>query len=533
MPISARVTLIDGTIVDQVGEGIKDVGNLRLRIERLPSNKALYAASIENLGRVCWDSGGDWVTYSQFAIGMPDTWSPRYHPIDGTVKVAEAEGHCAWEVEGPAHARAVHGYYGSSRQPQIGHSLEGRQVLRVVFGEPNSELQPDTNGIAKLNKFLHGGVGGGGNVDLQRVISQWDMSIYSFNASIHPWTAGTWWLAAHGILSWTGWSPMIGARKLGATPSVDGPKAGSNARYWSILWLLANQTSSSMLMALNIARNVASSGWVHAGKSENYPRAHMTGLRRFEKSDGDFCGDSSWPTMIHNWTSDIQFAAAIFHDPLLERTADLARSKLLAESNIWNKRRDSRILDRWLEGLRAAWIITSDNKYAQHAELIVSQAFAQLAPGEDWFLYSDTNDVFTWEDGGVLFRITEWIDDGFCLQFKDKVLDMLRWQKNNYVRDDGACAHQGHLNTTTNTWSFVWRDWAENDANWFLPGFHWAVQYDSTFKPICKKVVSYWLSRRFNASTEWYAGNASEKTRGHEMLGCLRSGQIISDSLSW
>jgi len=551
--LPAQSISVDSTTVT-LAEGTRDVGLLRIRIYAMGP---IFAAELENRGRVVWDNGGDWVAFKRWAVTMPATMRPTWNPYDGTILEAPdadvASPDRTWVVLGPQHAPARHGWSGA-RQPQ-GHGLEGRQILRVVFGPPGVELAPSAAGMAIVDRYVGGGIAAIGVPGIESACRGWGLGPDPLH-SVRPRAAGYWWLSADQIYPYA-WRPFRGVRLLGATPGADGegrdPQtgkfwgAGENARYSSPTWMLASGAPGSLLLALQVARSVAASGVVHEGLSDAYPAGWMTGMRRYESSEGDFVGDSGWPKRSHNWSDDVQLAAAVFpDDPLLARTAAEMRAELLRYVDLFPRAYQTRDVDRWLSGLRAAFMVTGDAKYSAHAKRVIEALFATMKPGEAWFpdTYGPTSfGISPWMDAGTLWRVIEWADfPGIVTpEILARVESVIRFYMSLNTVDpaNGATITRYHMENRAGTWSVSAQDapWVTQSyypqlAPWWVGPLWWMGDRDPSMRPVARAVVAPWAAAH-KFPEEWVEGNVSAKTRGQAMLACLRNGAMLGEVLGW
>ena len=531
----------------------KDRGFLRLAIYRLDVPGKLYGFEIENRGRVVWDNGGDWVSFLNWTVSVPPVLQPlrpTWHPFDGTHQEADGE----WSIIGSTYPVLRHGWY-NSHQP-AGHGLEGRQILRVLFGEPGVECPVSPIGLELVRAYVgmvDGDEGpalsGGGVPGIDAICRQWGFGANPFDVTVRPRTAGTWWVSAHDLYPWA-WQPFRGVQRLGATPGADGPKAGENARYSSPTWMLAANTQGSLTLALQVARSVASCGVVHESALEpvGYAKAWTTGMRRYESSMGDFVGDATQPAKSHNWTDDIQLASVVFpSDPLLVRTANEMRTKLLKEVNLFQRMYQTRDVDRWLSGLRAAYICTGDAKYAAHAKKVIDALFATMQPTENYFPdYSYGNGTYgisPWMDAGTLWRVIEWdelLAGTVSPAIIARVEKIIRYEMSLNTKDsDGSVItrYRG-VRTATGSWTYPDTPWLTKSyypslVKWWVGPLWWLGLRDPSFRPTAKGVLTSWTSMMQNPNQEWVEGNVSAKTRGQAMLACLRGGVMIQDIMNW
>jgi hypothetical protein len=547
---SAYVTLLDGRTIRQDGPGSVQDGHYRITIEKCQTTKGvLYEALLENTGRACWRwpelVGGDWIAYREFVLDLPDNLRPIYWPLDGTVPRDGPRGK-EWVVEGDMHPRALDrgnlgplSGKGRDPQPPAGHCLEGREIYPIIFGEPGVEVALKPEGQAALRAFLYGGYGGGGDPKIQAIVNQWESGPPSFNPFQHPWTAGHYWNSAASFFP--GYPPARG-RAFGFSPGPDGwQMGGQNAQANAILGFLAKGTSTAMQSGLVIARHVAGHGWVHESPEVNgdaWRYGFLTGRRRIEKADdSDFTGSSFNPDLAHFWTADIQLCAAMFPDPLLVRTADEARRRLMSFTSVWAPQSDSRILDRFLEGLICAWRITGDDKYLDRAELLVNNAVAAIPPGDHFFRLTaggpTQHTISVWMDGSVLARIQELIDLGRCAQHEARVMEHVAWFKDHVVAPDGSAAYQMLQDTTqaVDDWQAVTPRWPVLSAQ-LLSAFWWAGKKDPAFRPTAARLVRYWAQ---GFAPEWIVQSSSAiaKTRAQELEAMRRSGLMIAEARAW
>ena len=523
---------------------VKDQGFLRISIHRFQVPGKLYGIEIENRGRVVWDGGGDWVPFTRWVVKAPAPLAPTWHPWDGTKLESPGE----WTVIGPDHAVHRHGWGGAHQPP--GHGLEGRQILRVLVGEPGVECPVSPAGMKAVRDYVGGGLGGGGVPGLNAVCQQWGLGANPFDVAARPRQAGTWWLSAHDLYPWS-WIPFRGVQRLGATPGADGRRGGENGRYSSATWMLASGSPGSELLALHVARSIASCGVVHEGAPEapGYSKAWATGMRRIEASTGDFIGDATQPAKSHNWTDDVQLAASVFPaDPLLERAAREMRSKLLREPDLFKRVYQTRDVDRWLSGLRAAYFTTGDpdGRYRQHARRVIDSLFATMRPGEAWF--PDTVSatrwyVSPWMDAGTLWRVIEWSElapDSVSPAILTRVEAIIRFYMSLNTKVSTDVVTRYRMLWDGAAWVVDPQDapWLQSSyypslVKWWVGPLFWLGSRDPSFRPTARAVLLTWTARHQNPSEEWVEGNVSAKTRGQAMLGCLRGGAMIRAILSW
>jgi hypothetical protein len=250
----------------------------------------------------------------------------------------------------------------------------------------------------------------------------------------------------------------------------------------------------------------------------------------------------------------MEIAAHLTGCPILQRAADVMLERLMTISDPWNRSWGSRLIDRPLEGLLAAWHCRPEMRaqLEAKAEEIIGNSLGKLRPGELWF----ANEALLWDynrkaerwperdifphhvtprlDMGVLWQMIRWhTTAGVASTHIGRIEDMARYAIERYLVTD---APNGRVEVA---YEYDPEGSRPYDVAWhptrtaaFLPIAWWLGVDDPGMRPIAARL----MRSTFGHLGEWgfysrYFGTNSGKSWG-QVWAAARP-KIIQDVTIW